>query len=149
MLKRILAGVVVALTLTAAAAAGPLEDVRAAYDRGDYATALRLLRPFAEQGNAVAQYNLGLIYLGREGVPRNEIGDALVLAHMWLNLAAAQGNKDAKESLDAIAADMPADQLAEAQRLARDWQPGEAVRGSGDPLKGLNICRHDPKKCKG
>ena len=27
-------------------------------------------------------------------------------------------------------------------------RPGK-VKGSGDPLKGLNICRHDPKKCKG
>ena len=35
--------------------AGPLEDAGAAYDKGDYATALRLLRPLAEQGNAQAQ----------------------------------------------------------------------------------------------
>lgn len=38
------------------ASAGPLEDGRAAYDRGDYATALRLWGPLADQGNPSAQY---------------------------------------------------------------------------------------------
>jgi uncharacterized protein len=42
--------------------AGPLEDGQAAYNRGDYATALKLFRPLAEQGNADAQNNLGWLY---------------------------------------------------------------------------------------
>jgi TPR repeat protein len=42
--------------------ADPLEDGQAAYNRGDYATALKLLRPLAEQGNATAQNNLGWMY---------------------------------------------------------------------------------------
>ncbi len=33
-----------------------------AYNSGDYATALREWRPLAEQGNAVAQSNLGVMY---------------------------------------------------------------------------------------
>ena len=33
-----------------------------AYESGEYATALREWNPLAEQGNAVAQYNLGLMY---------------------------------------------------------------------------------------
>ena len=33
----------------------------AAYERGEYATALRLLRPLAEQGDAKAQYKIGLM----------------------------------------------------------------------------------------
>jgi len=44
------------------ALAGPFEDGVAAYQRGDYATALRLLQPLAEHGNADAQFNLGIIY---------------------------------------------------------------------------------------
>ncbi len=56
MLKRILAGVVLSLMLTGAAAAGPYEEGVAAYQRGDYATALRLWRPLAEQGDARAQF---------------------------------------------------------------------------------------------
>jgi hypothetical protein len=35
------------------------DDGTAAYAQGDYATALRLWRPLAEQGNALAQSNLG------------------------------------------------------------------------------------------
>ena len=42
--------------------ASPLEDSLAAYDRGDYATAVRLLRPLADQGNAQAQNGLGAMY---------------------------------------------------------------------------------------
>ncbi len=33
-----------------------------AYDRGDYATALRIMRELADQGDAVAQFNLGFMY---------------------------------------------------------------------------------------
>ena len=44
------------------AAAGPLEDAIAAVRKGDYATAIRLLRPLADQGNAAAQHILGIMY---------------------------------------------------------------------------------------
>ena len=37
--------------------------------RGDYATALREWKPLAEQGDADAQYNLGLMYANGHGVP--------------------------------------------------------------------------------
>ena len=60
MLKRALVAAVIAVTLTGAAAAGPFEDATAAYERGDYATALRLFRPLAEQGNADVQFNLDI-----------------------------------------------------------------------------------------
>ena len=39
-----------------------------AYDRGDYATALREWKPLAEQGNASAQFNLGVMYDKGRGV---------------------------------------------------------------------------------
>ena len=55
MLKQFVAGVAVAVMLTGVAVAGPFEDGVAAYDRGDYATALRLWRPLAEEGNPDAQ----------------------------------------------------------------------------------------------
>jgi hypothetical protein len=51
---------VLALSFGAASvAAGPFKDGEAAYDRGDYTTALRLYRPIAEQGNSYAQYEIG------------------------------------------------------------------------------------------
>ncbi len=70
------------LGLTAPAWAG-FEEGKAAYNRGDYATALREWRPLAEQGNAIAQNNLGVMY----GDGKNVTQD-YVQAHMWYNLAA-------------------------------------------------------------
>ena len=55
-----LVGIVVALTLTGCNEAGPLQRGVAAYKQGDYQAAHELFRPLAEQGNASAQYNLGI-----------------------------------------------------------------------------------------
>jgi len=41
----------------------------AAYNQGDYATALKEWRPLAEQGYAPAQFNLGFLYDNGYGVP--------------------------------------------------------------------------------
>jgi len=46
-----LAVILLLLSFAAIAAAGPLEDADAAVKKRDYATAVRLLRPLAEQGN--------------------------------------------------------------------------------------------------
>ena len=40
---------------------------------------------------------------------------------MWLNLAAAQGDEDARELRDIVAGQMTPSQIEEAQRLAREW----------------------------
>ncbi len=58
----------------------------AAYQRGDYATALREWRPLAEQGNTEAQYGLGVMYDKGRGVPRDH-AEAL----QWYRKAAEQG----------------------------------------------------------
>jgi hypothetical protein len=42
---------------------------------------------------------------------------------MWFNLAAAQGDTIAQEGLDTVAQRMTPVQVAEAQRLAREWKP--------------------------
>jgi hypothetical protein len=60
-----------ALALFGLVVAGPLEDGKAAYKSGDYATAVRLLRPLADLGNADAQNNLGAIYYSGHGVPQD------------------------------------------------------------------------------
>jgi hypothetical protein len=73
------------LGLTAPAWAG-FDEAVAAYQRGDYATALRELRPLAEQGVAEAQYKLGVLYLTGEGVLQNHAEAA-----KWLRKAAEQG----------------------------------------------------------
>jgi TPR repeat protein len=47
-------------------------------------------------------------------------------AHMWFNLAGASGDADAIKKRDTIARKMTPDQIAEAQRLAREWKPTSA-----------------------
>jgi hypothetical protein len=49
--------------------------------------------------------------------------DPLVRTVRWFNLAAARGNKDAVKGRDMVAAKMTPAQLAEAQKLAREWKP--------------------------
>jgi len=125
-----------------------------AYQRGDYATALRIFRQLAEQGHAKAQFNLGYMYNKSQGVPQDyavavrwfrkaaDQGDAwaqvklglvyeegqgvtqdYVQARMWFNLSAAKGNYIARESRDRLAKQMTPTQIAEAQKLAREWKP--------------------------
>ena len=84
----------------------------------DYAEALKWYRKAADQGFAKAQNNLGIMYDRGQGVLQD-----YVQAHMWFNLAAAQGNERALENRDIVAKKMTSTQVAEAQKLAREWKP--------------------------
>ncbi|MET0873765.1 MAG: hypothetical protein ABWX81_03080 [Pseudolabrys sp.] len=117
-LKHAIAAVLLVLSFVEPVTAGPLEDADAALKRRDYASALRLIRPLAEQGDANAQYNLGVFYDNGLGVPQDK-----VRAYMWFNLSAAQGKEGAAAFRDLIARRMTPAQIAEAQRLAREWKP--------------------------
>ncbi len=77
---------VMTLALSGFARAGTFEDGIAAYAVEDYATALRLWRPLAGQGDAEAQHNLGLMYAEGRGVPQD-----YAKALKWFRLAAEQG----------------------------------------------------------
>jgi len=44
-----------------------------------------------------------------------------VLSYMWLNLAAAQGNEDAQGFKDMTEERMTREQIAEGQRMSREW----------------------------
>lgn len=116
--RRVLAGLVLLVVLAGAAVAGPFEDGVSAFDRGDHSEAVRSWRVIAEKGDADAQYNLGVMYAVGNGVPQD-----YVLAHMWFNLAAAQGDADAAKVRVAITRRMTQEQVAEAQRMAREWRP--------------------------
>jgi len=72
------------LALASPTMAGPLEDAHAAYQRDDYATAMSLWRPLADQGDTSAQRNLGLMYFRGQGVPQD-----YAQAFAWWHLAAA------------------------------------------------------------
>jgi TPR repeat protein len=116
--KHSIAAILLVLSFAAPVAAGPLEDANAAIKRRDYPTALRLIRPLAEQGDANAQYNLGVFYDNGLGVPQDK-----VRAYMWFNLSAAQGREGAAAFRDLIARLMTPAQIAEAQKLTREWKP--------------------------
>ncbi len=116
-MKRIATAVALLVLLTAPAWAG-FDEGLAAYDRGDYATALREWRPLGEQGNAAAQFFLGFMYDRGRGVSQD-----YVQAHLWYNLAAARSNDTARRNRDIIAEKMTPAQIAEAQQLAREWYP--------------------------
>ena len=77
-----------------AAHADQLDDAAAAYERGDYVTAFRLVQPLAQRGDPVAQYHLGLMYLNGEGTRQNPAE-----ATKWFRLAAEQGDPRAQLSI--------------------------------------------------
>ncbi len=83
---RVISAVIVLIGLAAPAWAGFDEGV-AAYDRGEYPTALREWRPLAKQGDADAQYNLVIMYSSGEGVPQD-----YAEAVRWYRKAAEQGD---------------------------------------------------------
>ncbi len=163
-MKRLVLTIAILLGLAAPAWAGFAEGV-AAYKRGDYETALRELRPLANQGNAEAQFNLGVMYDKGEGVPQDDteavkwyrkaaeqgyaeaqyslglmyvkgwgVPQGHVRTHMWFNLAASRlppgEDRDTSAKLrDNLAVKMTPAQIAEAQRLAREWKPKKRGRG--------------------
>ncbi len=100
------------VSMAGAAMAGPYEDGKAAYERGDYATAFKLWLPLAEKGNAEAQYDIGVMYYEGRGVPRDYV---YVFAYRWFNRAAAQGNSKAAHRRDFIAKFMTPEQILEAR----------------------------------
>jgi len=58
----------------------------------------------------------GMMYATGHEVPAD-----LVAAHMWFNLAAMRGSKEAGRLRREIAAEMSPGEIAAAQRAARDW----------------------------
>jgi len=89
--------VLLALACGERALAASVEDGQAAYNMGDYKTALEVWQPLAEQGNARAQNNLGVMYENGKGVPQN-IAEAV----KWYRLAAQQGYAGAQNNLGLI-----------------------------------------------
>ena len=94
-LKRAIAAAIALVSAFAApVAAGTLEDAADARARGDYAKALRLIRPLANDGDAAAQFNLGVMYLAGHGVQQDDAAAAL-----WFRKAADQGDAVAEFQL--------------------------------------------------
>ena len=93
------------------------EEGAAAFERGDYETAYQEMLPLAKAGNVFAQFYVGAMYGAGDGVPQD-----YVLAHMWFNLAAAQGHENAVKGRDIIAKEMTPAGISKAQKMAREWK---------------------------
>jgi TPR repeat protein len=153
-LKHALVAIILALSFAYPVSAGPFEDAVAAYGRGDYETALKLMQPLANQGDARARFNVGTMHLGGKGVPQDSaeagkwflaaaqqgyapaqfnlgvfyakglgVPQDYVLAYMWLSLSAAQGDQNGVKARDEFARLMTPTQIAEGEKLAREWKP--------------------------
>ena len=83
----------------------------------DYAEAVRWYKSAAGKGHAGAQNNLGYMYVKGQGVVQD-----YMRAHMWHNLGAAKGDSNAVKNRDIVAKQMTTQQIAEAQKLARECQ---------------------------
>ena len=131
-----------------AALAGPQEDRAAAAERGNAeaqyalggnyefgfgvpqsnAEAVKWYRKASDQGYAEAHLHLGLMYDLGQGVPQD-----YVEAHRWYNLAAARATDNktrerASTQRERLAGMMTPAQVAEAQKLAREWKPAPPVK---------------------
>ena len=143
-IKSLLAALVVSLSLVAPVLAGPMEDavqgnvtaqcnVGQEYLRGegvlqDYEKAVEWIRKAAEHNDAICQFILGKLYAEGKAVPTN-----YVEAHKWYNLSSSQDQGGSggwtperlikRMERDALEGRMTHSQIAEAQRLAREWKP--------------------------
>jgi len=124
----ILATCILALSLVASLAADSFEDAVAAYRTADYAAALRIYRSMADQGLAIAQFNVGLMYDKGQGVSKDE-----VQAMKWYRLAADQGRSDAQYQLGHLY--YKQDNYAEAAK----WFHLAADQGRADAQSNLGL----------
>ena len=97
MLKQVAACVFVACGFADGAHAGAWEDGVAAYTHGDYAQAVAFMETAAEQGDADAQYNLGIAYANGVGTNRDYVASI-----KWFRRAADQGAAPAQFNLGVI-----------------------------------------------
>ena len=92
---KLLKYLVIVLLFTASTAwADDVEDAHAAFDKKDYVTAVKKYRSAALKSDAVAQFNLGLMYENGQGAAQD-----YAEAARWYKLAAAQGNTGAQFNL--------------------------------------------------
>ena len=88
----------------------------AAYHRPDYASALKLLKPLAEDGHEKAQYYLGRMFANGHGVEQD-----YVTAYQWFDLSVSAAVKVASEDRDRLTKLMTPEQIAQARKRADAW----------------------------
>jgi TPR repeat protein len=80
--------------------------------------AAKWYRKAADQGDAISQYLIGACYDSGTGVPKD-----CVVAYKWILLAGGQGYELAKKGIDLMEARMTREQIAEGQKMAREFVP--------------------------
>jgi TPR repeat protein len=85
----------------------------------DFSEAMKWFQKAAEQGNAQAQFDLGMMYLDRQNAVRDDLQ-----ALMWLNFSVAAGHKEALVQRENLVVRLTPVQIAEVQRMARNFKPG-------------------------
>ena len=114
------------------------------YSKGDGvlkndAEALKWCRRAAEQNDSTAQRCLGLLY----GVGQGAVKD-YVEGYKWELLAAAQGDERGKLDVAKLESLMTPEQIADGQKLARNFRPRE-VPSSGDDTSAEGILQTRPE----
>lgn len=113
-------------TLAEQGDADAMESLGLMYSEGegverDCSKALKFLKPAANMGKWGAQYTLGAMYADGRCVPQD-----YVEAHKWFNILAAVGFEQVVEARRSLAKRMTPEQIAEAQRLAKEWKPASS-----------------------
>ncbi|MDG1340039.1 MAG: sel1 repeat family protein [Paracoccaceae bacterium] len=115
-MRKFLASAAIVFTLAGTVQAQDFDKGWKAYEAGDYATALQQWRPLAEQGHPNAQFNLGVMHLKGQGVLQDYL-----MAHMWYNIASANGYEAGASGRDYIARRfLTAGYISNAQVMAED-----------------------------
>jgi hypothetical protein len=130
-MQHLLVLVMVLLMLVTPSWAG-LDEGRAAYARGDYATAFREFLPLAEQGNATAQLVLGHMYFEGRGVSQD-----YAKAAQWYHQAALHGSPYAQYNLGVMydeGTGVPQDAA-----MAVQWYRRAAEQGLADAQTSLGV----------
>ena len=90
----------------------------------------KLYRLSAEQGDAQAQYDLGLMYEQGKGIRKD-----YALAHMWWNICGSSGDKGCVENRNKVEKEMSESQIQKAQEMARNWKPGVKKKSIFEQLR--------------
>lgn len=109
-----------------------LNEGLAAYDKAEYATALKELTPLAEKGNAKAQYRLGKIFNLGQGVPPDKKEAA-----KWFHQAAQQGLAEAQGALGYLC--LVGDGVSQNSDLALEWTRKAATQGDATAQFNLSV----------
>jgi TPR repeat protein len=130
-------GLATAILLFALTANGPaaqadsLKEATTAFAKKQYAAAIKLFRPLAEKGNAIAQYKVAVMHRMGLGVPKSEKE-----ARKWSRLAAKQGNPEAQTLLGSLYYKASGEESPDVVR-AYMWYEAAAEQGNAEAKKDL------------